>query len=219
MVIVVTKKLISVLIILATVLTFSGCRNKQEEQVDLGQIKGTQYENNYFGLSLSLPKDWEVQDMKAQQQVAKTGIDTLAGEDKNKKALLEASQANTLNLLSISKYPLGTPEKLNLSFSTIAEKVSIFPGIKSGEDYLLNVKNQLNSGSLEYIFPKEIYIQNINNVQFHVLESELPINSITLKQKYYVFIKKGYALGFVLTYFSNEDLTELNKIIQSIKIN
>jgi hypothetical protein len=132
------------------------------------------------------------------------------------KAALEASKSNVVDLLTMSKYPLGTPEKVNLIFFSTAEKVSAFSGIQS-KDYLLHTKKMLQNGQVKYVFAQDIYSQNVGGTDFSVLEGKIIVQNTTVYQKYYSAIIRDYAYSFVLTYTTPEDLKALKKIVSTMK--
>jgi hypothetical protein len=47
------------------------------------------------------------------------------------------------------------------------------PGIQTGADYLFHAKRMLQAGSLRFSFPREVYVQTVAGVEFHVLATEL----------------------------------------------
>jgi len=98
----------------------------------------------------------------------------------------------------------------------MAENVRSAPGIKTGKDYLYQVKSQLNSGRMRIEFPNPEYSAKLGGVDFAVLPSELTIGNTTVKQKYYVTVMKGYALSFIASYKSDDDEASLQKIMDSV---
>src|SRR5204863_6276705 len=103
-------------------------------------VAGGVYTNKYFEFTIAIPKDWQVQDNETQKELMNQGENLISGDDKNLKAMIDASELNTLNLISIFHYPVGAAVESNPSFISIAEKVEHYPGIKTGKDYLLNAK-------------------------------------------------------------------------------
>jgi hypothetical protein len=46
----------------AAILCTVGCSRKASEEIDFGTIQDSVYHNDYFGLSVTVPADWSVQD-------------------------------------------------------------------------------------------------------------------------------------------------------------
>jgi hypothetical protein len=202
------------IIVLSTLLI--GCNKKASDEIDFGTINNSVYTNNYFGMTVAIPSDWNVQDQAAQQQLMKVGGKLLSGEDKNLQAVLKASELQVVNLFAVFKYERGSPVTFNPSILSMAENVRQFPGIKIGKDYLFHTRKALESGQIQMSFPKDIYTQQLGGVGFDVMETETSVRGMVIKQKYYAAIMKGYALGFVVSFTTDEEQTSLQKILDTV---
>src|SRR3954466_3382028 len=96
-------------IILTSATLLVGCGKKASNEIDFGTIKNSVYQNEYLGFSIAIPTNWTVQDQEAQRQLTRKGLSLVAGEDKNLKATLKASELQTVNLFAAFKYPFGSP--------------------------------------------------------------------------------------------------------------
>ncbi len=72
---------------------------------DLGALKGGVYKNDYFGMTLSIPRNWNPQDDETRMRMMATGSRILAGDNQALRAKLENSQLRTINLFAIFRYP------------------------------------------------------------------------------------------------------------------
>src|SRR5436190_15500005 len=131
------------LIATVCILLLPGCAKKASEEVDFGVFKNSVYENEYFGFKVTIPSTWSVQDQRARQQLAEKGTKMLTGDDKGMKAMLKASELQTITLLAAFQHPVGTPVAFNPSITSVAERVRDLPGIKQGKDYLFHAKKLL----------------------------------------------------------------------------
>jgi len=183
--------------VIAAATLVTGCEKKASNEIDFGTIKNSVYHNDYFGFSVSIPTNWSVQDLEAQRQIARRGISIVAGDDKNMKAAMKASELQSVNLFGAFKYPPGSPVTNNPAVMALAEKVRQLPGIQRGKDYLFHVKQVLQSGQVAVSFPTEIYTERLSGVDFDAMDLELSLGGRTIKEKYYATIRKGYALSFV----------------------
>src|SRR4029434_9778884 len=111
------------------VLLLAGCGKKASDEIDYGAVKNSVYHNEYFGLNLALPSEWSVQDQEMRQRVAATGVKMVAGDDKNFRAALKASEQQTVHLLMAFQHPVGSPVAYNPSIMCMAERVRDMPGI------------------------------------------------------------------------------------------
>jgi hypothetical protein len=120
-----------------SVLLYAVSLNATEPAIDFGSIEGSVYSHSYFGLKVTIPEKWQVQDQDARQRLMELGEQVVTGNNENLKALMDASKLNTLNLLTVFRHPLGAAVDFKPSFMCIAEKVSHLPGIQRGSDFCL----------------------------------------------------------------------------------
>lgn len=196
-----------------------GFKAKSGEDM-LGEIKNDRYTNKYFGFSLSVPPSWSIQDNEANEKIMKKGRENIANGDEDLEEAMEASQLDVLNLLTMFEQPVGTNvDSYNPSFACVAEKISNAPQIKTGKDYLSSTKKLLQNSNMPYEFSKEIYSKKISNKGIDVMEASVKYDDLVIKQKFYATIIKGYAIGFVISYTSEEEHAKLDKIVNSFKFN
>jgi hypothetical protein len=193
-----------------------GCGKKASDEIDFGTFNKSTYTNKYFGVTVTVPSNWSVQDREAQERIKRVGSAAVAGDDKNLKAVLKASELQTVQLFTVFQHPLGTPVTFNPSIMGTAEMVRQMPGIQSGKDYHFQVKKTLQAGQLEISFPKESYTERVSGVEFDVMDQELRIRGLVVKQRYYTIIKKGYALSFILSFTTDEDEASVHKVLETI---
>jgi hypothetical protein len=186
------------------------------DEINFGEIKNSVYQNNYFKMSATIPKGWSVQTQKSQKEILDRGGKMAAGDDKNLKAMIKATELQIVNLFAAFKHPQGSPVDYNPSIMSIAEKVSHLPGITRGKDYHFHTKRVLQSTQMQVSFPKEVYTKQIDGIDFDVMIVNMTSVGQTIKQKQYVSIIKGYALIISITYTTDEDEAELDKALQSI---
>lgn len=164
-------KLTCTLVACAVVL-LGGCERRASDEIDFGGIKNSVYQNKYFGLSVKLPAEWSVLDQEAQRLLVETGGKMAAGADKNLKAVIKASEMQTVYLFTAFKHPLGAPVTFNPGIMCLAERVRQMPGIKRGKDYLFHARKLLESGQIEYSFPSEISTESVGGQDFDVMHAE-----------------------------------------------
>src|SRR5262245_43236272 len=59
-----------------------GCAKKASEEIDLGTVNNSVYQNQYFGFSLTIPAEWSVQDQEMRQKLIQTGTKMMFDGDK-----------------------------------------------------------------------------------------------------------------------------------------
>jgi hypothetical protein len=202
--------------VLYTLVPF-GCAKKTPERIDAGSFEGSVYSNKYLGFTLTIPPNWSIQDQQTQKQLLHTGVEVMAGDNKNMQAVLRASEVQAVSLLTVFKYARGAPVPSNPAIVGTAESVSHLPGMRTGGDYLFQARRLLEAGQLKHSFPREVYVQTVGGVEFHVMPTEVTLSpQMVVKQEYYATIRKGYAIVLILSFSTEEEGNELRHTLGTI---
>ncbi len=202
-------------IIVCTIL-FWGCNKNASKEIDFGTIENSVYRNKYFGLTITIPAEWSIQDQESRQRMMKTGKEMIAGEDKNLKAMIDASELQSVNLFVAFKHPLGTPVTSNPSIACTAERIRHLPGIKRGKDYYFHLRKLFESSQMDVSFPRDISTEKFGGVDFDIMYVQMAQAGTTVQQEYYATVMKGYALVFFVTFTTDEEKAALGKVLDSI---
>jgi len=194
-------------------LSILACSKKAPEPIDLGTFENGIYNCKYFGMTLDLSDGWNVQENQTMKMMADMGKKMIAGEDKNMEAMLDVSELTTVNLLLATKYPLGSSVPYNPNIAAVAEKVDQLTGIISGREYLQNVRKMLETSRLEVIFEDSMFTETLGGLDFDVARITMALGKISISQKYYATIKKGYALSLIVSYSSEEELDMIESLL------
>ncbi|RCX09991.1 hypothetical protein DFR58_13135 [Anaerobacterium chartisolvens] len=181
-------------------------------KITLGVMENGVYKNNYFGLSVQLPKEWSIQDIESMNQLTESENGSAEGEAKKP----DLSQAQNLNFIMASKYPQNQQEAVNPSFICNSENLSFLQNVKTGKDYLESAKTLLIDSQLPYIFEKDIYTEKLGEKDFDVMEAYIQSGSTKVTQRYYSAIIKDYALNFIVTYFDDTSKAEVDNILKTV---
>ena len=209
------KKIFCYGIIVLLSLSAAMCGKKSNE-LDYGTVKNSVYTNNYFGLEVKFPEKWYLQSQAEQKKLMEEGGKFMAGDDKNIKAAIKASEQKTVNLFAVFNYAPGSPVPFNANMAAIAEKVDHIPGIKKGSDYLFHTKRAFAATQLKIDITKDGYSKKLGNVDFDSMATAMNLRGITVKQEYYVTIQKGYALLFIISYSNDNQRKGLHEIVNSV---
>lgn len=204
-------------LLLIVVLSLTGCSN-QSKKITLGEINENTYTNDFFGMTFTIDDDWYILSREEMAAISDAGSEVLAeaNEDMAKKA--DLAKEKTLNLLFISQHPLDQTEDTNANFFCIAENLGLLNGVavKSGKDYIDILKRNLTDTGLPYTI-HDPSSEVIGGKTFATLEVETNVEGFSIKQKYYSILMDNYVLSFIATYFSDDDLTELNDMLAKVK--
>ncbi len=200
--------------ILSSALVIS-CSDKKA--IDFGTFEAGSYSNTFFDLMLSIPDTWHVLDLESRLEIIKRGGEIVAGENKSLKAAINASDLQSINLLTAYEHPPGAAVTTNPGIMLIAEKVKHAPGIKRGSDYHFHAKKLMKFSRMKVSYPQEIYEKTIDGVSFDIMETEITMGpGISIRQRQYATIMKGYALLMALTYQDESGLSQLEEIVNTL---
>jgi len=179
---------------------------------------GVLFENQKFHLSVIKPESWYAQNVQEMATLQQKGGQLIAGKDDNLKAITEASLETSLPLFSFHEFEPGAPTNSTSSLISVAENISGFSGIKKGCDYVFHVKKILSQSQVTIEYEDECKIQEINGKDFSFFNSQIVMGDRIVKQKYLVCLMDRYAISFVVTKLNKENPSEVDDILNSIKI-
>lgn len=182
---------------------------------EYGVVTGSVYHNSYLGLRITIPPGWTVQGEDAKQKIVEESKTMLPPKNEREKAEREAIAARSAILLTISKLPLETSEQANAILIAMAESV---PPSLTTPIYMKQLKGFLQRAPFPVNFGDDDQVETINGVQFHTLTAILSPTENSVRQKYYVLIKKGYALGLITSIISDSDTAAMNSILKSVTV-
>ena len=187
------------------------------ENFDYGRVENDVYLNNYFDLKIKLPSKWVVLSREQLDALVNRGKQIIAGDDKKKDALLKVSEINTAYLLGVFQYELGSAVESNPNIMIVAENVKLFPGIKSGSDYLYQSKKLLEQTPVGYdSISKEFVKETIDGTEFYKMNTYLSRGESHFKQIYYSTLVKGFSFTIIISYTTDEQEQILLKSIKSL---
>jgi hypothetical protein len=179
--------------------------------VDYGKVSGSSYANDFFGFRLTIPYGWRVEGEEVKDLLKSKGREQIQTGNPQQGERLAASLSNTINLLTVFKYAVGSSVEFNASLICGAEWLQN-PSI-SANQYMAASKKVLESSNKQYYF-KPISTETVGGESFTVMEVEM---TTAIKQKYYVAIKRDYALFFIATYVTDEDEAVLRQALRSVR--
>lgn len=209
------QKAIRVIAVVLTLL-ISGCAAKSPDKIELGDIQNGIYHNKFFGLAVHLPAEWKPLSQASMKRTMDLGKTLVAGKNETLKAEIDVSAQQTVSLFSVSQYELGAPVPFNPNLACFAEKIDQMPGIQHGADYLFHVKKSFQAGALPYALTQDITKEQIDGKPFAFVKVDLRMPRTTVHQIYRATVMKGYAIGFVSTYATDEEAKTIDDTIQSM---
>ncbi len=176
------------------------------------------YRNELFGLVVEKPEGWYSQSAKEILAMYKQGNQVLSGNNENMKTMIDAALAKTLTLFSFFQYPPGTPGKMNANIVSTAENTSLYPGIKTGCDYLYHAKKSLESSQLNMKFSEKCDAETISGQTFGHYKVTIEVGKTIVYQDYYACKKGEHILSFIKTYSDEASMGMIDKILGTVKV-
>jgi hypothetical protein len=186
--------------------------------VDLGTVHDGTYVNPHFDFKFTYPKDWTVHGKETDERMRELGKEMVANSGAGTKESLDVALKSTYTLLTVFRHPIGTPGiTSNPAILIIAEKVSHAPGIKTGKDYLLNVREVMKRTGAQLLLdePKEC---NFDGRQFFRDDFVVDVNGVKITQYYFAHVMKGYALVFLFTGIDQKVVDEMAKSMDTFEV-
>ncbi|MES2820188.1 MAG: hypothetical protein V4812_14515 [Pseudomonadota bacterium] len=207
------------LIAIVLCLSLAACDKAPEEGSALTtSADGSLYTNARFGLSVSKPEGWYAMDIKESMAQMQKGGAMMAGSDENMQAMMDASMKSTLPLFNFFEAPPGAAVKTNANIGAAAENVEALPGIKTGCDYLYQMKQLMAQSPLKIDFSQECQSIRINGNPFGMHSATMSVGNNEVKQRYYACIKDRHALVLVHSYTEDKGDETLNQVMETLKL-
>ena len=177
------------------VLLTTGCRSEADfVGLEDGDVADGVYANAFLGLTLPVPSPWEeIPPDALADAMPSGGLARGKGEAADPVALLLALQRPTER---------ADPSIAAVTLGLAAEKLSFAPGIRSGRDYLF----QLRKAMLANGFPERdlnaIEDLELGGSLFSTFEVPVRHGDAYLRQRYYAAVRKGCVLLITATFSS-----------------
>ncbi len=186
------------------------------ERIEGFNIKNGKYYNSKLGFEIDIPKDWLVLNQhQLDSMIAKMKEETIK-KDPSKKEIVENSDIGMDYLLQSFKYPLENSEKYNPNVAVFVEDVTDAPDIHRGTDYLAYVRrSRSNSAALDFM-QDGFTLKTFSSKDFYFMNASKKQSEYTIYQKYYAIVMNRSALTIVVSYSTEEQEKEIDKILETI---
>lgn len=202
---------------LSVAIVFSaGCK---KTEVTLGEMEGNTYTNDFFGLQIDKPENWVSLTQEELKEVNQSGTELIGEFNEEVAQKIDLDSERNLNLFAFWEYPLTHSGDFNSSIGCAAENLTLagILKVKTGADYLEIVRDLSEESGMPYEFG-QISSEKISGKNMDVMSANITLQGLTVYQKYYARIIKGYALYFYITYVTDSQLEALQSIIDTMEI-
>ncbi len=178
----------------------------------LGEISESSYKNTFLNFSLNFSKKW-LRLENEQIEIAKSvGLDAIKTDKEKLNKAFEESTKKEQIFLALTKKGQSDGETGTFVLGVLRQPNNqITAGMVADgtKDFLLTNPN--------ITLVEDVKDLVIDNTKFSIFVVQTQSNSLKIKQKIYITIKKGYSLSFVLSYQDMKVLNELEDIVETFK--
>ena len=190
---------------------------KEAPKIEGFNTENGKYYNSKLGLEISLPKEWFVLDDEQIEKIHTAALTEMLKEDSTLKETMDASKANTDYLLQAFKYKPNEQVNYNPDITIFVENIEKNPDIKRATDYLAYVQKTIGYSKSNFI-EQSFTLKTISNRDFYFIElSQQSSKGITFTSKIHALIIDRTALVVTVSYSSEEEKREIDKILETMK--
>ncbi len=219
------KKIFTLIGLVLVAAMINGCNKAEKPEelakvdgFDYGRIENGKYNNKFFGFELTLPVGWIVLNKDELKKYEDLGKKLVTDNDKNLKAIVDAMDITTAVLIAISNYEIGAAVDNNSNFTLSALSLKYLPGVKTGGDYLFNVRELLKNGQLKYDSMDTKYEKvTFGGREFYSMNASLAVGGKKIRQRCYAAIQNEFCIFGVASYMTDEQIAIIEKMMSSMK--
>lgn len=198
---------------------FSACSSGETELSPVTTTAdGSKYVNEFFHLEVTKPEGWFAQDADLTLKMSQRGADLVAGDDDNMKAIVAQSLKTSFPVFGFFQHPPGAAVEVNPSIISMAENVSVLPGIKTGCDYLFHARKLFERSALKVSVKEGCQTTQINGTSFGYIDTTLIAGSREISQRYYACVQGEHALSIIQTYVDDETKRLVDDPLQTLSV-
>lgn len=201
------------IIVLAATAGFSQRKKKSPPKTQanfLGTLTDGVYQNDFFGLTIDIPKDWYSLDQDEKEMTRELGVEMIKSKnERNNKAIDDASKREVV-LLAVSQKVLGTPQNISLMIGALKQ-----PNIRVTSQMVVEASKKLLLANPNIKLKKDIYNLKIGGKNFSAVEFQTDLGGTVIGQTLLITIRKGYSLNLAMSYFDDDGKAALESIIKT----
>lgn len=185
--------------------------------IDPGRLEGSRYVNDFFGVSLSVPEGWAVQDSSRRRAMVEKGRELAeSSADERKRAAIEAGLTRVTVLVSAYKYPPNAPAPgFNANFTFLAERIPTAV-VKTGADYFDLMLRTVQGSQMKMEPTGAGYTVKAGGREFYVRDVRVTYPWGVAAERFSVTLAKNYALVIGYVYMDQEDVKTFDELMRSV---
>ncbi|XOV67444.1 MAG: hypothetical protein ACFHU9_17655 [Fluviicola sp.] len=186
------------------------------DNFDIGEMKDGTFTNKFFDFSFQYNEEWDIQTQEELEELMDLGSEMVSGGDQSVKASMEASKVRSAQHFGAYKYEYGSLVDYNPSIMIISENIK-GADIVYGDEYLEILREMWPNMQTDIRQIGTIQETNLGGKKFAVMEAEMKVYGIPVRQKYYCYVMKGFALGIITSFVDQDQEDEMSQVIRSLR--
>lgn len=177
---------------LAPCVFLTGCR----KPMDLGEWVNGVYSNKYFGLTICHPDGWHPVPRATMRKLSRLAARFARKSDAELAKALDRGDLDSYQLFMFAQHKIGTPGEFNhnivCSIDRLNYRINTLPKV------VAEIKKMLRRLRIKITNPGGPATVGSNT--FEMLGGTIRMHGVDVSQEYYILLRNGYALTFVLSY-------------------
>ncbi len=180
---------------------------------------GNVYRSEGVGLTVTAPEGWYVADEALMGKVMGVGLDIVTSDmERGTKAAMKAGVQRVGTVFFFLERAPGTPGDPPGSVMSVAEDVSMLPGIKRGTDYFFNMRRTLEQTQIQTEISDTYEQRMIGGQLFDRMDVTMHMSGMTIMQRHFAVRHGDRMVLFAESYQTPEQLAALDAVLDSIML-
>ncbi|HMH41911.1 MAG TPA: hypothetical protein VK557_00385 [Pyrinomonadaceae bacterium] len=176
-----------------------------------GSFDGPIYSNKVLGFNVSVPQGWQVQDTETRTEFASRVTEKTNSANAEKPAVKAYLSRTTLLFILVRPTETAT----NPTIFAMAEDIALAFNVRTPEQYLMSARKVGDNTPM--LFDAYTTSGKINGIDFAWMEAVPKNSAVILKQRYYATLRHHHAIGFVMTFHTEQEFQWCMEVMNSIK--
>lgn len=180
---------------------------------------GNVYRSEGVGLTVTAPEGWYVADEALMRKVMGLGLDIATTDmEGGTKAAMKAGVQRVGTVFYFVERAPGAPGDPPGSIMSVAEDVSILPGIKRGTDYFFNMRRTLTQMPIQTEIADTYAQRMIGGQSFDRMDVTMHMSGMTIMQRHFAARHGDRIVMFSQLYQTPVQLAALDAVLDSVKL-
>jgi len=192
----------------------------KSESFEFGTVENKKYVNEFFNFKMDLPNAWVILTSYQLDSMKTRGRELLSTNDRKIAKKIKPSSVTSADLIGAFQNKLGAAVDFNANFAITVENVAQIKEIKTGKDFLLQLRSILERSQIQFdSIDKEFMKRDISGQEFYIMTASKNMGYLNVRQTNYVTVKKGFVFNLTISYANESQRVLLEQTINSMTFN